>query len=245
MVFTAVSPKKQEIDSLSNKKIKPSEGTKPNEKFKGNSFWGVQLLLLLPPIAILLSLICDFISIYLLAAPFREDHHIPLPYGPDLAKVCAYTAIGLLCLGATIVNSYRVRKFDRATGRVLREYNDLLHAKMALAAKLRDLPNFPKNASINKDFHGITSIIVLDSTSPAHIELQINDNKSWDTITKKQAEIRGEHVGNIDFRPSTTSDPHIILVNAAVKEPDSDKEIQYVIRELFRVKRLVYSHLAT
>jgi hypothetical protein len=242
MVFTAVRPNKPAINTLSDK-------PKVKKELEGDSFLGAQLLFILPPIAIFASLVFDFISLYLLAAPFREDHHLPLPQGSDFIKILVYTSVGILCLAATIVNSYRVRKFDRATGKVLREYNELLHDKLALAGRLRGLHTPQKSVTLDDDLHGISSVIALSSEKPAHIELRFDkactlSNQTWERLVRHQVEIRKNYIGTPDFKPSITTDPHIISIDAAAKESE-DKEIEYAVRELFRMRRLVYSHIAT
>jgi hypothetical protein len=238
MVFTAINPDKPAIDTLSNK---PPRHPTPRQ-----SFWGVQLLLLLPPLAIFVSLVFDIISIFVLEAPFRENHQIPIPEGSDLAKIMAYTSVGVLCCGATIVNSYRVRKFDRATGKILREYDALLHAKLELTVRFKESRDNPKIAVLPKDHYGIECAIILDLEIPARIEFRIDrsDERLWQYLLRDREEISAKHLsGRIDFISSETEIPHMIELTSTTKE-NPDEEIRYSVRELFRMKRYIHSCIA-
>lgn len=238
MVFTAINPDKPAIDTLSNK---PPSPPTPRQ-----SFWGVQLLLLLPPLAIFASLVFDIISIFVLEAPFRENHQIPIPDGSDLAKIISYTSVGLLCCGATLVNSYRVRKFDRATGKIVREYNELLHAKLELTRKLEESRDTPKSAVLPKDHDDMECAVILDLEIPVRIEFRVarSDERLWQYLLRNREQISAKYLsGRVDFISSETEVPHVIALTSIIKK-NPDEEIRYSVRELFRMKRHIHSCIA-
>lgn len=123
-VFTTVT----KIDSpIRNLRIQNSEG----------SVWFVRtafrILVLLPSVAILFLLVMDIISIFHLAAPFRESHE-PLYHGGsipdgDWPRRVAMETLGWVLLTLTTILCGNAIRYNNGTESVLREYDKLLRNK--------------------------------------------------------------------------------------------------------------------
>jgi hypothetical protein len=225
MVFTAVQPGKPPINTLAE--YKPPESIR-------RQFFGVQLLFLLPVLTLFISLTFDLLSIYLLAAPFREDHQIPPLQGADLAKFVVYCAVGLLCAAITAFNSFRIRSLDRATGEVLRAYKFLWRDKRDVANQLRESHEDERVAKVAADSSGVSGEVRVGTSRLPMVQLGLANAPAWDKLRAHRDTVERKYIGEIGW-----NDAKRTLTVLGPKGLSQDEQVQYVIRELFRLRRLV------
>jgi hypothetical protein len=254
MVFTAVRSDRSPIDSLAERSAaggptdalhgRTGGGKADAAKRHGMRYPGVQLLFVLPPLAIFGSVVFDIVSVYWLAAPFRASHFMPQLHGAELVRFWGYVMVGLLCLAVTGYNSYRVNALDRATGNVLREYGEMLDDKVVLATRLRASRDPIKRAHLDEDLYGISSdVIVTPDTALVELRFDRSRPQHWEQIVKHEREIRAAYPEELRLNTSTTAEPNLLEIVAAGKAPEDD-QIRDAIRELYRIKRLVHVYIA-
>jgi hypothetical protein len=235
MVFTAVRPGKPPIDTLEDKK--------PKHRAKA-FFYGVQLLFLLPPIAIMGSLVFDMLSL-VLSAPFRESHELPPMAGAQLAKFIAYSGVGFLTFGATVFNTIRVNRLDGASGIVLRAYWDLFKQKRDVRSKLQESRDSVRRAVVNDT--DLPGEVVMKNDSPVRIEIRIPRERTaiWKALTEHRSEIEALYRGPLEWRDGRDGidDGHHVIAHNGPSRHDDEQQIQYAARELFRLRRLLRTYI--
>jgi hypothetical protein len=232
MVFTAVRPGKPAIDTLEQDLPKESRKT-----------WlkGVQLLFWLPIVAIAMSLFFDFMSILALAAPFRDGHEIPSPHGWDLVKFVVYSLVGLACLVATLTNSVRIHRLDKATGTVLRTYGNILKAKKELISRLAGWnKEDAMSEAVPSDPNGISVRVRLDPTFPPSVDVKVDDERIRALLLKaeRKADLDSHYrKGRLVWR--VESERNVVISSIGAEGQAAEEQIEFVAREAFRLPRLI------